>query len=187
MVTVSFNSLTDAVFIANRRAEFHTATYAVLGVVKLILPLFLIPFGSMGIYMAYILAVVASLLLSLFFMRRSCGYRFKTKPNWKHIKQIRKYASNNYFSVILGGLPSQLLPLVIIHKLGSAQAAYFSMAWMMANLLYVVPTAATQSLLAERLARSRQQAPPYQTHDKRFRAPSSSRQSFCRLRLPPTC
>ncbi len=149
MVTVSFNSLTDAVFIANRRAEFHTATYAVLGVVKLILPLFLIPFGSMGIYMAYILAVVASLLLSLFFMRRSCGYRFKTKPNWKHIKQIRKYASNNYFSVILGGLPSQLLPLVIIHKLGSAQAAYFSMAWMMANLLYVVPTAATQSLLAE--------------------------------------
>jgi O-antigen/teichoic acid export membrane protein len=149
MTTVSLNSLTDAVFIANRRAEFHTAAYAVLGVVKLILPVFLIPFGSLGIFLAYILAVVVSLLLSIFFMRRSCGYHFRAKPNWALITGIRKYASNNYFGVILGGLPSQILPLVIIQRLGSANAAYFSMAWMMANLLYVIPSAATQSLLAE--------------------------------------
>jgi O-antigen/teichoic acid export membrane protein len=62
MTTVSLNSLTDSVFIANRRAEFHTAAYAVLGVVKLLLPLLLIPLGSLGIFSAYIIAIVISLL-----------------------------------------------------------------------------------------------------------------------------
>src|SRR2546421_6812433 len=38
MATVSLNTLTDAVFVANRRAEYHTAVYAVFGIVKLILP-----------------------------------------------------------------------------------------------------------------------------------------------------
>ena len=149
MTTVSLNSLTDAVFIANRRAEFHTAAYAVLGLVKLSLPLFLIPLGSLGIFSAYMIAMIASLAFSLFLIVRWCDYHFYTAPNWNLIKQIRAYATHNYLGVVFGGLASQLLPIQIVHRLGSAQAAYFSMAWMMANLLYVIPSAASQSLLAE--------------------------------------
>lgn len=149
MTTVSLNSLTDAVFIANRRAEFHTIGYATFGIVKLILPLFLIPFGSLGIFLAYILAVIASLILSLYFMKRFCGYTVGARPNWNLLKKTRKYATNNYIGVILAGLPSQLMPLFIIKELGAAQVAYFSMAWTMVNLIYVVPSAAAQSLLAE--------------------------------------
>jgi O-antigen/teichoic acid export membrane protein/Ser/Thr protein kinase RdoA (MazF antagonist) len=149
MTTVSLNSLTDAIFIANRRAEYHTAAYGVLGIVKLILPLFLIPLGSLGIFSAYIIAMIASLVFSLFLMKRSCGYHFRARPNWVLLKKMRKYTTHNYVGVVLGGLASQILPIQIVHRLGSAQAAYFSMAWMMANLLYVVPSAATQSLLAE--------------------------------------
>lgn len=149
MSTVSLNSLTDAVFIANRRAEFHTIGYATFGVVKLILPLFLIPYGSLGIFMAYMFAVIASLVLSLFFMRRYTDYQVAAKPNWNLLKKTRRYATNNYIGVILSGLPSQLMPLFIIKELGTAQVAYFAMAWTMANLLYVIPSAAAQSLLAE--------------------------------------
>src|SRR6185437_11387441 len=107
-----------AVFIANRRAEFHTIGYATLGIVKLILPLFLIPFGSLGIFMAYILAVIASLLLSLFFMHRYTNYQIDSPPNWQLLKQTRKYATNNYIGVIIAGLPSQLMPLFIVKELG---------------------------------------------------------------------
>ncbi|HSX16853.1 MAG TPA: phosphotransferase [Patescibacteria group bacterium] len=149
MAAVSLNTLTDAVFVANRRAEYHTLVYAVFGFVKLILPIFLIPFGSLGVFMAYMLAVIASLLLSLLFMKRVSNYKISAQPNWNVLKQTRKFATNNYIGVILAGLPSQLMPLFIIKHLGTAEVAFFSMAWTMANLLYIVPSAATQSLLAE--------------------------------------
>lgn len=149
MSTVSINSLTDAVFIGNRRAEYHTAGYAMLGIVKLVLPMFFIPFGALGIFMAYILAMVASLILSFYLMRRTCDYRLFARPDWGFIRKARKYATNNYIGVILAGLPAQLMPMFIIKRLGTADVAYFSMAWTMVNLLYVIPSAASQSLLAE--------------------------------------
>ena len=149
MTTVTANSLTDAVFIANRRAEYHTRTYATLGTVKLLLPLVLVPLGSLGIFMAYIVAMIASLILSFYYMWRHCDYKISTQPNWSLLRKTRKYTTNNYLGVVLGGLPSQILPITILHRLGSAQTAYFSMAWMMANLLYVIPSATTQSMLAE--------------------------------------
>jgi O-antigen/teichoic acid export membrane protein len=149
MTTVSLNTLTDAVFIANRKAQYHTVCYSSFGLVKLVLPLFLIPLGSLGIYLAYIAAVIVSLAASYYFMWRRCGYHFKAAPNWHLIRETKKYTSHNYVGDVLGGLPSQLLPLLIIRRLGAADVAYFAMAWMMANLLYIVPSATTQSLIAE--------------------------------------
>ncbi|HUD11153.1 MAG TPA: phosphotransferase [Candidatus Saccharimonadia bacterium] len=149
MATVSLNTFTDSVFIANRRAELHTIVYAVFGLVKLILPLFLITLGSLGIFTAYVAAAFASLVLSLIFMRRYCGYRILSHPDFGFIARSRKYASNNYVAVLVGGLPSQIMPSLIIERLGEAHAAFFSMAWTMANLLYVIPSAITNSLLAE--------------------------------------
>lgn len=149
MATVSLNSITDSVFIANRRAELHTAGYAILGTVKLILPLFLVSLGSLGIFLAYIIATIVSLVFSLLLMRKYCGYKFISIPQWNLINRTKKYATNNYLAVILTGIPAQIMPLIIIRKLGTSHAAYFAMAWTMANLLYVIPSGATQSLLAE--------------------------------------
>ena len=65
------------------------------------------------------------------------------------IRQTKSYAVNNYIGVILSGFSAQILPSLIVRHLGAPSAAYFSMAWTMANLLYIVPSATTQSLLAE--------------------------------------
>lgn len=149
MAMVSLNSLTDAVFIANRRAEFHTIVYAIFGVARLVLPLFMISLGMWGIFTSYIVAVVISLALSLIFMKLYCGYKVFTRPSLRLIGQTRKYAVNNYVGIILSGFAAQILPSLIVRHLGASSAAYFSMAWTMANLLYIVPSATTQSLLAE--------------------------------------
>jgi O-antigen/teichoic acid export membrane protein/Ser/Thr protein kinase RdoA (MazF antagonist) len=149
MAAVALNTLTDAVFIANRRAEYHTIVYTSFGVVKLILPLFLIPFASMGIFTAYIASVIVSLGLSLYLMARRCRYIISARPNWQIISKTRKYAASNYTGVVLAGIPSQVLPSFIIAVLGSSEAAYFALSWTMANLLYVIPSSITQSLLAE--------------------------------------
>jgi len=149
MAVVSLNTFTDSVFIASRRAEFHTIVYAVFGVVKLVLPLFLISRGSLGIFGAYVMAAAASLVLSLYLMWRYCGYHPFSRPNWHFIAKSREYASNNYVASLLSGLPSQLMPSLVIRGLGAADAAFFAMAWTMANLLYVIPSAITNSLMAE--------------------------------------
>ncbi len=149
VVIAVLNSLTDNVFIANRRAGFHTITYAVLGTTKLILPLFLVSLGSLGIFGAYVGSAGFSLLLTFAFMRKAAGYRFFTKPDWKFIKTTRNYATANYLARLASGLPSQLMPMLIVTRMGAANAAYFSMAWTMSNLLYVIPSATSNSLLAE--------------------------------------
>lgn len=149
MAAVALNTLTDSVFIANRRAEYHLLVYAAFGLIKLILPLFLVPFGSAGIFLAYSAAVVVSLGLSIYFMRRACDYHVASNPNWQLLLQTRRYMTGNYFSMLLSGLPSQLMPMLIIRHMGADSAAYFSMAIMMANFIYVVPSSMTQSLLAE--------------------------------------
>ena len=149
IVVVTLNSLTDAVFIANRRAEFHTIVYAVFGLVKLVLPIGLVGLGWMGIFAAYALAALAALLLSFYFMMRVAGYRLASPPNWGLISSARKYSFHNYIGTLLAGIPAQLMPLIILQRLGAAQAAYFAMSIMMANLLYVAPSSVAQSLLAE--------------------------------------
>jgi Ser/Thr protein kinase RdoA (MazF antagonist)/O-antigen/teichoic acid export membrane protein len=148
MAVVSLNSLTDSVFIANRRAGLHTMTYTIQAVVKLILPLFLIPFGSMGIFAAYAGGVLASLILTFFLMRRTSSYSI-AKPNWKLLSAARKYAANNYIGHTLSSATAQLMPIFILTERNATEVAYFSMAWTMANFLYVIPTAIAQSLLAE--------------------------------------
>ncbi len=149
MVVVSLNSLTDSVFIANRRAEFHTIVYAVFGLIRLVVPILLVGLGWLGIFTAYAVAALVALLLSFLFMAKVTGYNWRTAPDWRFIPRARKYSFNNYVGTILGGVPAQIMPLIIIQQFGAAEAAYFSMAWTMANLLYVAPSSVAQSLLAE--------------------------------------
>lgn len=149
MIVVTLNSLTDAVFIANRRAELHTLTYSVLATVKLLLPLVLVPFGSLGIFAAYAIAMLSSLTLTFFLMRRHVGYKPKSKANWSLLRQVRTYAANNYVGHLLASLSPQLMPLIILNGPGAEKVAYFAMAITIANFLYVIPVAIAQSLLAE--------------------------------------
>lgn len=149
MIVVSLNSLTDAVFIANRRAGLHTITYSVLATVKLLLPLVLVPFGSLGIFAGYAVAMLSSLTLTFFLMRRHVGYQPQSKPNWRLLRKVKGYAANNYIGHVLASLSPQLMPLIILNSLGAEKVAYFAMAITIANFLYVIPVAISQSLLAE--------------------------------------
>lgn len=148
-VVATVNVLTDSVFIARRRAKYHTIAYTVFGTVRLILPILLIAAGAMGIFLAFVVAGGVSLALSLFMMWRGCDYHPLTKPHWRFIIDSRRYTTHNYIANLLVALPGQLLPTFMIVNLGATQTGFFTMAWTMANLLYVIPTAITNSLLAE--------------------------------------
>jgi O-antigen/teichoic acid export membrane protein len=79
--------------------------------------------------------------------------KFKYKPRlFFHdsiIKEIGKYSFINYVSGFIGSLPILLLPLMITNSIHPEMTAYFYMAMMVANVLFIIPQAASSSLFAE--------------------------------------
>lgn len=148
-VVVTLNSLTDGVFIANRKAQYHLAVYSAFGVTRLLLPVALVSMAATGVFLAYVGAVVASLALSFYFMVRACGYEISARPNWGFIRNSGRYVLGNYLSTVISGVPGQILPTILVATSGATNAAYFSLALTMANLLFIIPTAVSQSMLAE--------------------------------------
>jgi len=149
MVMVSLNSLTDSVFIAYRASRYNLIVYTFFSLVKVGLPLLLVRFEAYGIFFAYIGSIVVSLLLSFWFMRKHFAYRFRWVIDKHVVKDMGKFSLANYISSFMATLPALSMPGLIVTKLGPEQAAYFYMASTIASLLYVIPQATTQALLAE--------------------------------------
>ncbi len=60
-----------------------------------------------------------------------------------------RYSATGYVSMLFGILPSTAVPLIVVAVLGRAQAGRFAMAFLIAGLLSVVPSTASQVLFAE--------------------------------------
>jgi O-antigen/teichoic acid export membrane protein len=145
----AINILTDAIFLANRRAEFTLIINTVFSIVKMILPFAFVPWGAVGIFTAAALAQTTGCLLSLVVMMWKFGYVPKMTIGLEMLKGVWRYSAANYFAGIFTLLPSTVLPIIIINKLGAPSAAYFYIAMMIGNLLYAIPTAVARSLFAE--------------------------------------
>lgn len=149
MITVSLNTLTDSVFIAYRFSKYNLIVYTFFGLTKIILPIFLISFGSYGIFFAYTGSVIVSLGLSIYFMKKNFGYQAMLITDKESARKMATFSTVNYLAAFMSGFPTLIMPTIIVSKLGASQSAYFYMASAIAALLYVVPQAITQSLFAE--------------------------------------
>ena len=79
-----------------------------------------------------LVAVVASILC----MRRVLGFRFDFSPRPAMTKPQASYSVSSYISSVLNIAPIMALPLITLHNLGTAEAAYFFLAFQIANTLY---------------------------------------------------
>ncbi len=149
MTMVSINSLTDSVFVARRESQYNFIVYSVFGFLKVILPPFLIALGAFGIFLSYTTSVVVGLILSFYFMYKRYGYRLRLFVSRSLVRQVGGYSISNYVANFLASAPLQVMPILIVNGLGADQAAYYYIASMIANLLYIIPNAVGQSLLAE--------------------------------------
>jgi O-antigen/teichoic acid export membrane protein len=62
---------------------------------------------------------------------------------------MTKFSLGNYIAGFIGGLPVMVLPILITNTIGAKFSAYFYLDMMIANLLYIIPMATSQSLFAE--------------------------------------
>jgi exosortase/archaeosortase family protein len=149
MVFSSWNSLIEIIFIAYRKAKYILLKNTIFSILKIIFPFLLISLGAYGIFSSW----MAALSLGFIYAFIILIYKFRYKPKFvfhdSTIKQIGKYSFGNYIAGFLASLPTLTLPLILTNKLDPETTAYYYMAMMIANLLFIIPNATSNSLFAE--------------------------------------
>jgi O-antigen/teichoic acid export membrane protein len=151
-VICAVSLLTDSVFVAASRADLVLIKNTIFCVLKIPLPFILVvTFRDFGIATSWGLATAASLLISLFFFvpRVYKHYRFRLLLNLSTVRNMLPYTIGSYVVSLLDSISTQVLPVIVINKAGSEQNAYFYITFMIANLLFAIPAAASRSLFAE--------------------------------------
>lgn len=144
------NLVTDSVFIAFRRAKYNLLIDGFIqGGTKLLLPFLFLPFAAYGIFAASGTASFVASAASIFFMIRLFSYSPKLTVSRSILKQVFSFSFANYIANLLNILPPLVIPLIVVNRLGAANAGYYYLAFMVANLLYTVAYSVSQSLFAE--------------------------------------
>lgn len=149
IVFSSLNAISENVFIAYRSTVFVLIKNTILSLAKLILPFALVALGAYGIFMSFGIATTIAFVFSLVFLTSKFNYVFVPVVNTDIVKRMTKFSLGNYIAGFIGGLPAMVLPLLITNSIGAKFSAYFYMDMMIANFLYVIPLATSQSLFAE--------------------------------------
>jgi O-antigen/teichoic acid export membrane protein len=145
----ALNVLTDSVFLANRRAKYTLVINTIFSATKMILPIFFIGYGALGIFLAAALSQTVGFILSLLVMIFKFNYRPQLVIKLSIIKRVWRFSASNYVAGVLYMIPISYLPILITNKLGAESSAYFYISIMIGNLVYVIPRATTSSLFAE--------------------------------------
>ncbi len=149
LVFFSLNLILDNIFTAYRSTKFVLLKNIVLSITKLILPFFLIAIGAYGIFLAFGFSMIAACLIGFIVLFTKFNYVFKPTINKDVVKRMTKFSFGNYVAGFIGILPMNVLPILITNNINASTSAYFYIAMMIANLLYIIPIATSQSLFAE--------------------------------------
>lgn len=148
-IATALNILTNAVFLAAKRARDIFIINLLFSALKVILPLLIIKDDVMAIFVMVGATQLVGLILSLAVMKNRLGYRFWPKVHADIVRTTKKYSFSVYVSSILNLLPPTLLPLMVVQQLGAQNAAYYFVVFTIASALYTVAYATMQSAFAE--------------------------------------
>lgn len=148
-VVSSLNLLTNALFLAHKQARYILVVCIVASVFKVVAPLLVANGNVMTIFVLAGLAQLLSLVIGLAWLQRKFRYTFSILFDAEVLRMVRKFSFSTYASSILNLLPPTILPLMIVYLLGSANAAYYYMAFTLAGALYTIAYASMQSVFTE--------------------------------------
>lgn len=148
-LATSLNTLTNAVFLAFKRARDIFLINMIFSALKVALPLYLINGSAMMIFTLAGIAQVVGLVVSYIVIKATTGYYFSPKVHVDILAVVKKYSLSVYASSILNLLPPTLLPLLVVQQMAHENAAYYYMAFTIASVLYTIAYASMQSAFAE--------------------------------------
>lgn len=149
-VAAAVNLISDSIFIAARRAGFCALTDGAVGATsKILFGLLLTGSGAYGLYSASTAGMAAAALVSVVLIVRALRWRPSFADPFSTLKPLLKFSGANYVANALNLLPSVVVPIIVLDRIGAQAAAYYFVAFQMASILYSAIFAVEQSFLAE--------------------------------------
>jgi O-antigen/teichoic acid export membrane protein len=144
------NLLTDSVFIASRKAGLCALTDGgVGGLGKIALGLVLAGNGAYGVFCAAGGGLAAAAVVSILLIITTLRWRPSFTELFRTLTPLLKFSSANYIANVLILLPSVVVPIIVLDRLGAKPAAFYFVAFQMATLLYTSVQSVEQAFLAE--------------------------------------
>ncbi|MEU3917521.1 hypothetical protein [Streptomyces sp. NPDC029004] len=103
-----------------------------------------------GILLSWVGALAVSLVVANFvLLRYAIPHHEKTAPEAERPPRMVKYAAADYFGSLFRMAAYTLVPLLVLNNLGAEQSAFFSLAWIVGYVLYLVSRNMGSSLMVE--------------------------------------
>jgi O-antigen/teichoic acid export membrane protein len=141
----------DRLFVAFETTQLMFARNIVANIARIVIVVTVgRALGASGLLLAVGGSAVLALILAsgAFAPRALPDYRPRLSFAWSLLRDKAGYTLGNHFSLLFWNAPPLIYPLVIVELLGAEANARFYISWMVANLLFVVPTAVSTSAFA---------------------------------------
>jgi O-antigen/teichoic acid export membrane protein len=144
------NLLTDSVFIAAGKSNYTAVVDGIVGgVAKITLIVLFTGAGAYGVFGAAGGGFVAAAIGSILLISRVLRWR-PVFGGFNHVlKPILSFSGVNYVGNILNLLPTLIVPLIVVTRIGTDAAAYYYVSFQLASLLYSAAYAVENAFLAE--------------------------------------
>lgn len=149
IIFASWNTLVESVYIAFRDAKYILVKNTIFSTLKIFGLFILVSFGAFGIFSSHMVALIIGIVVVLGVLVTKHDYKPHFRISDSILKKMGSYSFGNYVAGFIASMPTLILPIIVLNYLGSHSAAYYYMAMMIANLLFVVPQATSNSLFAE--------------------------------------
>ena len=146
--TATVNKLTDYIFIASRRTGINAVIDGGIGgATKLLLLPVLAGAGTFGLYCASSGGFAITSIASVIVLWTHLHWRPRFKGALEALRPLLRFSSANYVANVFNLIPTLAVPLIVLDRLGTSAAAYYYIAFQMANLLYAGAYAVEENFL----------------------------------------
>ena len=139
--------ITDSGILAAQKSQFLGTRAISFGVVKIGVLFAVVGAGASGLFAAYVLPLLAIVIVSLFFVDRLWPERNETGTP-VHLRELANLSFGNWISGLVYSIPSRVGPSIMLIFLGASPVAYFFIALQLAEVLNYIPEAVAKSLFA---------------------------------------
>jgi O-antigen/teichoic acid export membrane protein len=146
------NLLTDSIFIGLRQARFNALVDGGIGGIAKIASSIAIASagaGAFGLFVASAVGSSAAAVASIVLLLTVDKARPSLRGAVSVLRPLVRFSGANYVGNLLTLLPTFIVPLIVLDRVGVHAAAYYYIAYQMANLLFAGVFAVEQTFLAE--------------------------------------
>ena len=149
VVVAGIGAVTDAALISQRATMTVLVKNTIGGLAKIVVLFPLAALGTTGLIVAATVGAVLAAALGSGALWRLLPPSSGEPRDLARAARYVRYSATGYASVLLGILPSTVVPLIVLAVTGPTSAGWFAMAFLIGGLLSFVPQTAAQVLFAE--------------------------------------